>query len=148
MWQMILDIFFIHGFRFFLNHCKNSTVCSLYNVVFNGCQTKKKRQNRRQLFFYYSDTVLCVHCTVYSTISKKIAVRSNWANGWTDPLLSPDPIETKRSAATIPRRSRGDAKRQSPRVTATWSLTYSMSKVIVDSYVQYRKQCCITVSSV
>ena len=38
--------------------------------------------------------------------------RSNWANGWTDPLLSPDGIS---------RRSRGDAKRQTPRVTA-WSL--------------------------
>ena len=44
-----------------------------------------------------------------------------------------DPIETEGSVATIPRRSRGDAKRQSPQVTA-WSLWPVVQSVLVPSW--------------
>ena len=37
---------------------------------------------------------------------------------YTNQTICWDPIETERSEATIPRRSRGDAKRQTPDVTA------------------------------
>ena len=42
---------------------------------------------------------------------------------YTNQTICWDPIETERSEATIPRRSRGDAKRQSPCVTACCMIT-------------------------
>ena len=50
------------------------------------------------------ELIYCSHRTVY-----------------TNQTICWDPIETERSEATIPRRGRGDAKRQTPRVTA-WSV--------------------------
>ena len=49
---------------------------------------------------------------------------------YTNQTICWDPIETERSEATIPRRSRGDAKRQTPRVTA-WSLWPVVQKDLV-----------------
>ena len=49
---------------------------------------------------------------------------------YTNQTICWDPIETERSEATIPRRSRGDAKRQTPRLTA-WSLWPVVQKDLV-----------------
>ena len=52
-------------------------------------------------FFLLDELIHCSHRTAY-----------------TNQTICWDPIETERSVATIPRRSRGDAKRQTPWVTA------------------------------
>ena len=64
-------------------------------------------------FFLLDELIHCSHRTAY-----------------TNQTICWDPIETERSVATIPRRSRGDAKRKTPRVTA-WSLWPVVQSILV-----------------
>ena len=67
------------------------------------------------------ELIYCSHRTVY-----------------TNQTICWDPIETERSEATIPRRSRGDAKRQTPRVTA-WSLWPVVQSVLVPVFMWHNQ---------